>query len=197
MDPKFRFRQYTRFSRRKQQQQQHHPVDIQVLNFGSELEEHSSNSESDVEIEQKWHYPDQSELIEKLENPNNNICESAKEAWNGLIEARKCKGNVDWSPGTNIVEFLLVVLVADVSNGITREILKVIIVLLHTLQNHGVIIDMELPKSAQVIESMVEDFPKPRISYVSLSDFNCLFVCFITFNGVTVTVCLFVCSFVL
>ena len=163
MDPKFRFGQYKRPRRRKQQE---HPVDIEVLNFQSELEEHSSNFESDVEIEQKWEYPDQSQLTQELANPNNHICESAKEAWKGLIETGKCKGNVDWSPGKTIVEFLLVVLVADVSNGITREILKLIIVLLQTLQNHGVIVDMELPKSASVIESMVADFPKPRISYV-------------------------------
>ena len=163
MDPKFRFAQYKRPRRRKQQQ---HPEDIEVLNFESELEEHSSNSESDVEIEQKWQYPDQSQLTQELADANNHICESAKEAWKGLIETGKCSGNVDWSPGNTIVDFMLVVLVADVSNGITREILKLIIVMLQTLQNHGVIIDMELPKSPQVIESMVENFPKPRISYV-------------------------------
>ena len=145
MDPKFRFGLYKRPRRR---QQQEHAVEIEVMDFQSE-------------------YPDQSQLTQELANPNNNICESAKEAWKGLIETGKCKGNVDWSPGKNIVEFLLVVLVADVSNGITREILKLIIVLLQTLQNHGVIVDMELPKSASVIESMVEDFPKPRISYVA------------------------------
>ena len=127
----------------------------------------------DCEVDENdhaWSWPDQQVLMEKLQQNKYQKCETTRASWRALIEHKKNSGTKDWSPGKTVTEFLLVCLHVDVTNGITRDIMQIIIVLLLSLRDEGVINEnAELPNCAQTIEELAESFPKTPISLVLFS----------------------------
>ena len=132
MNSRFYFRSY-RQPRPSHNDEQQENNDSNNMDQKSEHMDDQSSSSDD-----EWYFPDQQQIIEFFQQQqqqqqqrrqqNNKFCETAKDAWLALIQHKKNSGTADWSPGKNIVEFLLFCLFYDPTKVSQDKFCKILLI---------------------------------------------------------------------
>lgn len=113
-------------------------------------------------------FPPQQALVNALrqlpnDSPNKLAYQALQkhEEWNTKYE------HVDWRPFANELAWMLFAGHVDPGLHVTRNILKWVLSMLHTLQTNGIIKqDYWIPRNATTIEQWKRFFPKPPTRYV-------------------------------
>ena len=135
----------------------------------NDINELQSNSTADSaraanSSQSVWQHPDAQYIKDKLENiPDNN---PSKKAWQALFESTHVNENAttEWFPFENELGLMLFIARYDPQLNLTREHIKFFLLVLRTLQNHGILdANYFVPKSAYTIETWKKYIPKPPL----------------------------------
>ena len=130
-----------------------------------ELESNStadSARAADPDAQSVWQDPDAQYIKRKLANIEDN--NPSKKAWQALFESTHVNENAttEWFPFENELGLMLFIARYDPQLSLTREHIKFFLLVLRTLQNHGILdTNYFVPKSAYTIETWKKYIPKP------------------------------------